>query len=476
MPEAEGNAEENAESEPEEEAGELSAEQEAFPNQELLPTPVDKALEQAARTKSFRTRTMSTVLLIACFWGVIYAGHVPEMFLVMTVQLLVAREIFKLGQVAQKELKLPGFRAQQWYFFCVAEFYLHLRFIKNNLLVELSSTAHGASLFYGILKHHNLISYLLYMAGFVAFVLSLKRSLYKYQFGQYAWTHMICLMILLPSSTLISNIFVGQIWFLLPCWLVIINDICAYLAGFFFGRTPLISISPKKTWEGFAGGFVSTVVAAFFLSSFMSHFQWMTCPRKDLTVFGPLECELDEMYVSREYSLESLTQLLLPPGGGAALLRAVGGLLPAGLQAPLALLRLHVAPMQVHAMVLAMFAALIAPFGGFFASGFKRALKIKDFGDTIPGHGGITDRFDCQIAMAMFSYIYYWSYAASKPEVSVGDVLSLALRLGNAAQLELFHKLGNLLVGEGLLPDAVIHTLNRAIGGNHTHAQCGAAH
>ena len=40
---------------------------------------------------------------------------------------------------------------------------------------------------------------------------------------------------------------------------------------------------------------------------------------------------------------------------------------------------------QVHAMVLAVFASIFAPFGGFFASGFKRAFKMKDFGDTIPG-------------------------------------------------------------------------------------------
>lgn len=53
--------------------------------------------------------------------------------------------------------------------------------------------------------------------------------------------------------------------------------------------------------------------------------------------------------------------------------------------------------MQFHALVLSMFASIIAPFGGFFASGFKRGFKIKDFGDSIPGHGGMTDRMDCQV-------------------------------------------------------------------------------
>ena len=34
-------------------------------------------------------------------------------------------------------------------------------------------------------------------------------------------------------------------------------------------------------------------------------------------------------------------------------------------------------PMIWHGIVLASFSSLIAPFGGFFASGFKRAFKIK---------------------------------------------------------------------------------------------------
>ncbi len=56
-------------------------------------------------------------------------------------------------------------------------------------------------------------------------------------------------------------------------------------------------------------------------------------------------------------------------------------------------------PAQFHALVLSAFASLIAPFGGFFASGFKRGFKIKDFGDSIPGHGGMTDRMDCQVGV-----------------------------------------------------------------------------
>ena len=49
-------------------------------------------------------------------------------------------------------------------------------------------------------------------------------------------------------------------------------------------------------------------------------------------------------------------------------------------------------PMDKHLLDLVLFASLIAPFGGFFASRFKRAFKIKDLGTSIPGHGGVVDR------------------------------------------------------------------------------------
>jgi phosphatidate cytidylyltransferase len=52
--------------------------------------------------------------------------------------------------------------------------------------------------------------------------------------------------------------FEALIWFILPILMVVMNDVMAYMFGFFFGKTPLIKLSPKKTWEGFIGGAVST--------------------------------------------------------------------------------------------------------------------------------------------------------------------------------------------------------------------------
>lgn len=64
--------------------------------------------------------------------------------------------------------------------------------------------------------------------------------------------------------------------------------------------------------------------------------------------------------------------------------------------------------MHFHTISLGIFASLLAPLGGLFASGFKRALKIKDFANVIPGHGGITDRMDCQILMVNFLFIFVY--------------------------------------------------------------------
>ncbi len=63
------------------------------------------------------------------------------------------------------------------------------------------------------------------------FVMNLKRHHYKFQFTQFAWTHMTLLLVVVQSHFIINNIFEGMIWFVLPASLVVVNDIMAYVFG-----------------------------------------------------------------------------------------------------------------------------------------------------------------------------------------------------------------------------------------------------
>jgi phosphatidate cytidylyltransferase len=60
----------------------------------------------------------------------------------------------------------------------------------------------------------------------------------------------------------------------------------------------------------------------------------------------------------------------------------------------------------IHFILIGLFGSMAAQAGDLTASIFKRKMGIKDYGNLIPGHGGILDRFDSVLFTAPFVYYY----------------------------------------------------------------------
>jgi phosphatidate cytidylyltransferase len=67
-----------------------------------------------------------------------------------------------------------------------------------------------------------------------------------------------------------TGVFETQTYFsLIPCAIVFsiwINDTMAYIVGSLIGKTPLSTVSPKKTWEGTLGGIILATIIAWIIA------------------------------------------------------------------------------------------------------------------------------------------------------------------------------------------------------------------
>ncbi|BHF82427.1 phosphatidate cytidylyltransferase [Sparganum proliferum] len=367
-------------------------------------------------------RTLMSIFMIGGFSFLVYLGPLALVVLVLFLQMGCFKEIIHIGHVVYRSHDLPWFRTLSWVFLFASNYFLFGESLIGRFRILLAKEDFLAPL----VVHHRFISFCLYCACIMAFVLNLVRRHYLKQFTLFGWTHVTLLLIVTSSHLMIQSIFDGLIWFLIPTAMVISNDIMAYIFGMMLGKTPLIKLSPKKTWEGFIGGGISSMLLGILFSLAVIDNKHFICPIEYDDTLGALsmDCVPDPIFIPRTYNVSRWLFFV-----------------------PFRTFSWY--PYFKHCIVIGLFVSFVGPFGGFFASGFKRAFRIKDFGDVIPGHGGIMDRFDCQIITGWFVFIYYNSFV--KP-ASTGSLLQQIFVLPHHEQLAFLATFVDGLTRRGVLP------------------------
>lgn len=136
----------------------------------------------------------------------------------------------------------------------------------------------------------------------------------------------------------------GIFLFPMTIFLPLISDIFAYFTGYFFGKHKLIpKVSPKKTVEGCIGGMIACGIGC--------------------VIF-------------------------------ADVLRAVDGIF--GNEGLIGL--------QIRMFAVGLICSVVAQVGDLIMSVIKRRYDVKDYGKLFPGHGGVLDRFDSVLAVAIVMF------------------------------------------------------------------------
>ena len=381
----------------------------------LIP-PQGNQTGNKGKWNDLKVRVRWSLIMVSLFFLILFMGHFYSSIMVALIIISIFYELIDIPRLKEKNTEVKNYNFISWYILLLGMYFFYIKTLKDKI-----SFLTKYPIFYFLLKYHKFICFMLYCFGFLIFLKSLTKGYYKYQFRQFAYIHIIFMIFGYFSSMIISNIYSGIIWFLLPVSCVVVNDISAYFWGRMLGKHSLSSLSPKKTWEGFIGAFFSTLIWCYFYTKLLSKYEMFLCPVERLSVvpfsLKSLHCDVSELLKKYEFSFYLFGKIC----------------------------KITLTNIQFHSLSIGLFASLIAPLGGLFASGFKRSIKIKDFADTIPGHGGVTDRMDCEMLNGAFVYIYLKQFVFYDGAKIMDSIIKKFMKLNHEEQLILFEKVKTLV-------------------------------
>lgn len=290
----------------------------------------------------------SVALGISFFFILInYLGPMAIIPFIILIQAVAYWELINVGAIKQEVDDNSNLRPLAYYHLVVFNLINLLKLVDHANCFGIGEDGQPRIPFlYNLKVYETIISFMLAFIGLICFVIILKgnhpsrphsdKGNYMKKFGFYCYILTGLFLIAIPSWMAVHNLMYGICWWLFPTILTFFNDTAAYFCGSFWPldkKHKLISLSPNKTWEGYLGAAVMTVIfgsVTAYLVPMIDFFSFLFCP---MQVENPI-------WIVTACSKTS-----------------------------------YIPWTPMHNFIIVGFISIFGPFGGFLASGIKRAVK-----------------------------------------------------------------------------------------------------
>jgi phosphatidate cytidylyltransferase len=157
------------------------------------------------RVRNWIVRAIFGFIMVSGFTFVCSQGPLAITILILGIQFKCFHEIITIGYVVYKSHHLPWFRSISWFLLITSNYY----FYGESLIEKFSILLRKDDFLAPFVTYHRFISFCLYTMGFVAFVVTLKKTYYLKQFTLFGYTHVALLLIVTQSNLMIQNVFEG---------------------------------------------------------------------------------------------------------------------------------------------------------------------------------------------------------------------------------------------------------------------------
>lgn len=123
--------------------------------------PVKELSEHEKKKQTFITRSIWTLVMIAFFFGSMFAGHIYMLIIVTAVQIISYKEVIAIANVPSRARSLRFTKTLNWYFLGSTMYFLYgesvIYYFKHIVLVD--------KVLLPFATHHRFISFMLYVMG-----------------------------------------------------------------------------------------------------------------------------------------------------------------------------------------------------------------------------------------------------------------------------------------------------------------------